>query len=153
MSLKPVSVRFIGPLVEPLCMYDVLVGIDNADDGRATAQGDAIADLPAQEDEVTAHLCHVFEDNPEAASVHQIAAVRRARETLVDADVECVHYEASGDPGDELLAAATDIDADAICVSGRKRRPSAKAVFGSVTQDVILGSDVPVLAVPAPSES
>jgi len=134
-------------------MYDVLVGIDNADDGRATAQGDAIADLPGREDAVTAHLCHVFQENPEGASVHQIAAVRRAREALDDAGIDCVHYEASGDPADELLAAATDIGADAICVSGRKRRPSGKAVFGSVTQDVILGADVPVLAVPAPGES
>ncbi|MFD1571918.1 universal stress protein [Halorubrum laminariae] len=134
-------------------MYDVLVGIDNADDGRAVAQGDAIATLPTRTDEVTAHLCHVFRDNPEGGSVHQIGAVRRTRETLADAGVDCVYYEASGDPADELLAAATDIDADAICVSGRKRRPSGKAVFGSVAQDVILGADVPVLTVPAPNDS
>ena len=131
-------------------MYDVLLGIDNADDRRAVAQAEAIADLPAAADTVTAHLCHVFQDNPEGASVHQIASVRRARETLEDAGVNCVHYEASGDPADELLAAAADIDANAICVSGRKRRPTGKAVFGSVTQDVVLGTDRPVFAVPAP---
>jgi len=89
---------------------------------------------------------------PRGASVHQISAVRRARETLEEAGINCVHYEASGDPTDELLAAADDIDADAICVSGRKRRPTGKAVFvfGSVTQDVILGADRPIFAVPAP---
>ena len=134
-------------------MYDVLVAIDNADDGRAVAQADAIADLPSSADEVTAHLCHVFQENPEGASVHQVSAVRRARETLESAGVDCVHYEASGNPTDELLAAARDVGADAICVSGRKRRPSGKAVFGSVTQDVILSAEVPVLTVPAPSES
>jgi len=131
-------------------MYDVLIGIDNAEDSRAVAQAKAIADLPSTDDSVTAHLCHVFQENPEGASVHQISAVRRARETLEEAGVNCVHYEASGDPADELLAAADDVDADAVCVSGRKRRPTGKAVFGSVTQDVILGSDRPVFAVPAP---
>ncbi len=133
-------------------MYDVLVGIDNADDNRAVAQADAIAGLPTAADEVTAHLCHVFQDNPEGASVNQLSAVRRARERLAEAGVNCVHYEASGDPADELIAAAESIDADAICVSGRKRSPTGKAVFGSVTQDVILGSDRPVITVPAPEE-
>ncbi|PAU83199.1 universal stress protein UspA [Halorubrum salipaludis] len=131
-------------------MYDVLVGIDNAEDSRAVAQAEAIADIPTEEGAVTAHLCHVFQENPEGASVHQISAVRRAREALEDAGIDCVHYEASGEPADELLAAAADVDADAICVSGRKRRPTGKAVFGSVTQDVILGTDRPVFAVPAP---
>ncbi|WP_144923430.1 universal stress protein [Halorubrum salsamenti] len=131
-------------------MYDVLMGIDNAEDRRAVAQAEAIADLPTEEGAVTAHLCHVFQENPEGASVHQISAVRRAREILEEAEVNCVHYEASGEPSDELLAAAADVDADAICVSGRKRRPTGKAVFGSVTQDVILGTDRPVLTVPAP---
>lgn len=133
-------------------MYDVLIAIDNADDRRGIAQAEAVADLPCAADEMTAHLCHVFRDNPEGASVHQLSAVRRARETLEAAGVTCVHYEASGDPADELLAAAEEVDANAICVSGRKRRPTGKAVFGSVTQDVILGSDRPVFAVPVPSE-
>ena len=131
-------------------MYKVLIGIDSADERRAVAQADAIADLPAAADEVTTHLCHVFRDNPEGASVNQLSAVRRARERLEEAGVNCVHYEASGDAADELLAAAENIGVDAICVSGRKRSPTGKAVFGSVTQDVILESDRPVIAVPAP---
>jgi nucleotide-binding universal stress UspA family protein len=133
-------------------MYDVLIGLDNAADERAVAQAEAIADLPHAADETTAHLCHVFRDNPEGASVHQISAVRRAREALEAAGVDCVHYEASGDPSDELLAAAEAVGANALCVSGRKRRPTGKAVFGSVTQDVVLGSDRPVIVVPAPPE-
>jgi len=133
-------------------MYDVLIGIDNAEDDRAVRQAEAIAELPTEEGSVTAHLCHVFEKNPEGASVHQMSAVRRARETLEEAGIDCVHYEASGDPADELLAAAADIDADAICVSGRQRRPTGKAVFGSVTQDVILGADRPIFAIPAPRD-
>ena len=133
-------------------MYDVLVAIDNAKDERAVAQAEAITDMPTTEGSVQAHLCHVFQENPEGASVHQISAVRRAREVFEAAGVDCVHHEASGEPADELLAAAADVDADAICVCGRRRRPTGKAVFGSVTQDVILGTDRPVLAVPAPKK-
>ena len=130
-------------------MYDVLIALDD-DEGRATAQAGAVADLPNAPDGVTAHLCHVFTDNPEGASLSQVASVRRAREILEDAGVSCVHHEASGDPAPEVVAAAGSVDADAICVAARKRRPSGKAVFGSVAQDVILSSDRPVLAVPGP---
>jgi len=133
-------------------MYDVLLGIGLDDEPRAIAQAEAVIDLPGDPDEVTAHLCHVFRDNPEGASVHQIGTVRRAREILEDAGVNCVHYEANGDPGEEILAAATDIDAGLICVSGRKRSPAGKVVFGSTTQALVLNADRPVLAVPGPNE-
>ena len=131
-------------------MYDVLLAIGLDDEARAVAQAEAVADLPRAPDEVTAHLCHVFRDNPEGASVHQLGTVRRAREVLEAAGVTCVHYEASGDPGEELLAAADDADADLVCVSGRKRSPAGKAVFGSTTQTLVLNADRPVLAVPGP---
>ncbi len=133
-------------------MYEVLLAIDN-DETRAIAQARAVADLPTASEEVTVHLCHVFTDNPEGASVNQLSAVRRARERLEDAGVTCVHYEASGDPGAEIVAAATSIDADVICVSGRKRSPAGKAAFGSVTQQVVLSSDRPVLTVPLPADA
>ncbi|WP_423995087.1 universal stress protein [Halorubrum trapanicum] len=133
-------------------MYDVLIGVGLDDESRATAQAEAVVDLPGDSDEVTAHLCHVFRDNPEGASVHQLGAVRRAREILEDAGVNCVHHEASGDPGEELIAAADAADVDLICVSGRKRSPAGKAVFGSTTQTVVLNADRPVLTVPVSAE-
>ncbi|SDF51568.1 Nucleotide-binding universal stress protein, UspA family [Halorubrum xinjiangense] len=133
-------------------MYHVLLGVALDDESRAIAQANAVADLPGDPSDVTAHLCHVFQDNPEGASVHQLGTVRRAREVLEAAGVTCAHYEASGDPGEELISAAEDVDADLICVSGRKRSPAGKAVFGSTTQTVVLNADRPVLAVPGPDE-
>lgn len=133
-------------------MYHVLLGVALDDESRAIAQANAVTDLPGDPSDVTAHLCHVFQDNPEGASVHQLGTVRRAREVLEAAGVTCAHYEASGDPGEELISAAEDVDADLICVSGRKRSPAGKAVFGSTTQTVVLNADRPVLAVPGPDE-
>ncbi len=129
-------------------MYEVLLGIGPEDERRATAVAEAVAGLPAADREVRAHLCHVFGDNPEGASVDQIGTVRRAREVLEAADVTCVHHEASGDPANELMATADEVDADAICVSGRRRSPTGKAVFGSTTQTLVLNADQPVLTAP-----
>ena len=131
-------------------MYDVLLGVGLDDESRAIAQAEAVADPPAAAAEVTAHRCHVFRDSPQGASVHRLGTVRRAREVPADAGVDCVHREASGDPAEELIAAAADVGADAICVSGGKRSPAREAVFGSTTQALVLNTDRPVLTVPGP---
>jgi nucleotide-binding universal stress UspA family protein len=53
--------------------------------------------------------------------------------------------ESSGDPADQLLEVAQDEDANLIVVAGRKRSPTGKALFGSVTQSVILNAERPVM--------
>ncbi|GGL61072.1 universal stress protein [Halocalculus aciditolerans] len=124
-------------------MYTVLVAIDD-DRERALEQAEAIADLPGR-DEVEAILFHNFEDNPEGASVNQVAAVRRAREKLEDAGVTVQLAEGSGESTESILDAADDHDVDAVCVAARKRTPAGKVLFGSVTQGVILSSSRPVI--------
>jgi nucleotide-binding universal stress UspA family protein len=124
-------------------MTDVLLGIDQSVD-RAMAQTETVLDL-FDTDDITAYLLHDFVDNPEGASVVQIKSVRRARDRFRDAGVTVELLEESGDPAQSILDAADDIDADAICVAGRKRSPAGKALFGSVSQSVILNTDRPVL--------
>lgn len=124
-------------------MYTVLIAVDDSRE-RALAEAEAVADLPGR-DEVEAILFHNFEDNPEGASVSQVAAVRRAREKLEDAGVETELAEASGEPTESILEAAEHHDADAICVAARKRTPAGKVLFGSVTQGVILSASLPVI--------
>ena len=124
-------------------MYKVVVGIDTNEE-RALAQAKAIADLPAQK-EVHAILLHDFIDNPSGASAPQVAAVRRAKERLETAGIEVSLEESSGDPAAAIIDLAEELDANLICVAGRERSPTGKALFGSVTQSVFLGTERPVL--------
>jgi nucleotide-binding universal stress UspA family protein len=94
---------------------------------------------------VRAILVHIFTENPEGASVAQLGSVREAREILEDAGVEVELDESSGDPADIILDIADEVDADVVGLGGRKRSPAGKALFGSVTQSVILNTDRPVL--------
>lgn len=53
----------------------------------------------------------------------------------------------TGDPAEEVLAYAGSVDARYLVVGGRAQSPVGKALFGSVTQSVLLDSDRPVLTV------
>ncbi len=51
--------------------------------------------------------------------------------------------------GQRLVELADEIDADMIVLGGRGRSPAGKALFGSTTQEVLLGSPCPVTFVRA----
>ena len=52
-----------------------------------------------------------------------------------------------GEPVTEILEEANHIDAKYIVISGRKRSPAGKALFGSTTQSLLLSADRPIVAV------
>lgn len=130
--------------LQPSAMYEVVVAVDT-DEARARRQAETVAALPASDASVHATILHDFTDNPEGGSVGQVAAVRRAREVLEAAGVEVTLRESSGDPATAIVELADELDADLICVAGRKRSPAGKALFGSVAQDVFLETERPVL--------
>lgn len=125
-------------------MYEIVVGIDENEE-RAIAQADAITDMPLEFESVHATLLHDFTENPEGASVMQVASVQRAQERLEESGITVTLEEASGDPAESILNLAEQRDADLVITAGRKRSPTEKVLFGSVTQAVILGTDRPVL--------
>ncbi|WP_135854839.1 universal stress protein [Halorussus salinus] len=129
-------------------MYQILAAI-GTDEDRALEQAETILDLPRNGD-VSVTLFHDFADgNPEGASVHQVGAVRRAAERLEEAGIEVGYAESSGDAAETILRTADEMDADLLCLAPRGRTPTGKALFGSVTQQVLLEGDRPVLVVGA----
>jgi len=125
-------------------MYHVVIAVDEETD-RARRQASAVVDLPNAAEEVHVTLLHVFTENPGGASATQVGSVRRAEELLESEGVAVEVAERSGEPAASVLDFADGEDADCICVGGRSRSPAGKAIFGSVSQSVILQADRPVL--------
>lgn len=133
-------------------MYRVLLPLDT-DEDRALAQAQYVAELPDASDSVEAILLFVFhgegdelpEDLRQFDSATRVGSVRRASEFLGDRDVETTIVEDSGDTVEDILDVADEYDVESVVLGGRKRSPVGKAIFGSVTQSVILETDRPVV--------
>lgn len=125
-------------------MYHVVIGVDDNED-RAVACAEAVADLPGDGSETRVTVIHSFTENPSGASAAQIASVREVTDYLEERGIQVEVTESSGDPAEQILDVASDTDANLIVVAGRKRSPTGKALFGSVTQSVILNADRPVM--------
>lgn len=81
------------------------------------------------------------------------AAVARAREAGVEAEVELLAGEHSADLAAELVGMAEGTEASMIVVGSRGRGPVAGTVLGSVSQSLVTHATIPVLVVHAPAES
>lgn len=64
---------------------------------------------------------------------------------VVDADYELVGLV--GNPSEEVVDYADDVGARYIVVGGRARSPTGKALFGSVSQSILLKSDRSVVTI------
>lgn len=52
-----------------------------------------------------------------------------------------------GSPADEIISVGEEVDAHYLVIGGQRRSPTGKALFGSVTQSVLLQADRPVVTV------
>ena len=107
----------------------VLAADDDADDlaNRLAATAADIAD-PSRTEIV---LAHVFDED-------ECKTARSRLNLTADAEVT-------------PTTIADEVDADMIVLGGRGRSPAGKALFGSTTQEVLLGSPCPVTFVRAAS--
>ncbi|OVE84080.1 universal stress protein [Natronolimnobius baerhuensis] len=125
-------------------MYEILLAIDDSK-SRARSQVEAIVDIPVDSSSVRIHVVHVFTDNPSGATIQKLGSAKTVKRALSDHGIDYQLEERSGDPATEIRDYAVTHDVDLICLAGRKRSPAGKALFGSVTQDVILNTERPVL--------
>ncbi|AEM57576.1 universal stress protein [Haloarcula hispanica N601] len=137
-------------------MYTILVPVD-ADEDRARGQAAFVAELPAAETDVEAVITHALtkeeaEAPEEIRNVERISTVRLVRDYLEDHDVDVQLAEGQQPPADGIIDLAEEFDVDQIVMGSRKRSPTGKAVFGSVSQQVLLEADDPVTVVGSRAE-
>lgn len=133
-------------------MYRVLLPVD-VNESRALAQAEYVATLPDAANAVEALVLFVFDETSDDVpdehrrfnTATRVGAVRRASERLEEAGVDVNVLEESGDPVDRILETAEERAVESIVVGGRKRSAVGKAVFGSVAQDVLRGTSLPVV--------
>jgi len=81
---------------------------------------------------------------------HEDSAKRFAKEfvrnTIPNADTERVEGRGRvGDITDQILAEASAVNPRFLVISGRRRSPTGKAVFGNTAQQILLQADCPVV--------
>lgn len=136
-------------------MYRVLVPVDESE-RRADVVTQVVTSLPNAAEDVEAVVLNVFEEfevsgEGEAVNSEDVYdeesfpdSVHRVVDALETAGIAVTERREHGDPADRIVEVADDIDADTIVMTGRKRSPTGKVLFGSVVQSVMLSADRPV---------
>jgi nucleotide-binding universal stress UspA family protein len=139
-------------------MYRVLLPV-GGDAENALAAADAVTSLPNAADEVEAVILNVyegFEVSGEAGRVdsedvwdeeNYPESVDAVEDRLAAAGVETSKRREHGDPADTIVEVAAELDVDNVTMSGRRRSPTGKMLFGSTTQSVLLAADRPVTVI------
>ena len=65
-------------------------------------------------------------------------------------DHEVHEYVRGATPAEDLLAAASEFDADLLVIGYRRRTSAGKFVLGSHAHEILMGAECPVLAIVAP---
>lgn len=127
-------------------MKTILLCIDT-DVKRAKRQVESITTLPLKTDDVKIVIYHVFRGDE--ADAKRLKSVIETIDKLEEAEFTFEVRQSSGDITRNILEMADELNVDTISLAGRKRSPTGKALFGSITQDVILKSNRPVILSPA----
>lgn len=90
-----------------------------------------------------------FEDfsvSQQASSAREIAR-RFVRHSLDDVDWDRVEVRGRvGSVTEKILAEATAVEPRYLVISGRRRSPTGKAIFGNTAQDILLSAECPVVS-------
>lgn len=79
-----------------------------------------------------------------AAKGAQQFAANVANEVLADLDVDITSIGRLGEVEEKVLAVADEFECDHLFITGRRRSPTGKAIFGDIAQSLILNFEGPV---------
>ncbi|MGM0605741.1 MAG: universal stress protein [Halobacteriota archaeon] len=125
------------------------VGVD-----LARTYGDTLIALhviPTEEYESHRRSIEAIPELADVTITQKVGSAKTIAETMVREtieDLEGVQFEPRGRVGDvaeEILDAVAEIDPRYLVMSGRRRSPTGKAIFGSISQTVLLNVDCPVV--------
>ena len=135
----------------------ILAPVDRSEKGKHVLQE---ASALAEAFDAELHALHVLrrsdfvdlertsvKETGKAADIDEVKQTAKeiAEEAAADIDIEATFVGRMGDPTDVILKYAEDNDARYIVLGPRKRSPTGKAIFGSVSQSVLLDSACPVV--------
>lgn len=143
-----------------MALETVLVAVGPKDERRIAPVTDAVLDV-ARPTGATVVLLHVFsetayqegvesagydpDDPPPAHTVaSRLETVSALADELREAGVDRRIRGEVGSAGSSIVRAAEEIDADLTFVSGTKRTPTGKVVFGRTSHHVLMNAPCPV---------
>ncbi|RQG89967.1 universal stress protein [Natrarchaeobius halalkaliphilus] len=139
-------------------MYQVLLPVDSNED-RAIDAANVVRSLPGPPGDVHVTILNVQKELDVSDGDGNARSEDWYDETDFPPAIDAVkrHLEDDGfvvetrrehtDPAEGIITVAAEIGADQIVMSGRKRTPAGKVLFGSVTQSVLLNAETSVTAV------
>ncbi|MFB6268854.1 MAG: universal stress protein [Halobacterium sp.] len=138
-------------------MYDRILVPTDGSDSMATVYEHA-ADIASRRD-ATVYVLYVVDDRAfltlddemQTEALAQLKAEGRealadAADEFADAGVDVETELRRGDPGEEILGYVDDADADLVAM-GTRRGDFEESMLGSVSREVVVSADVPVLTV------
>ena len=144
-------------------LQTVLLVVGQSDEGRLHGLTQTTVDIAGPADASVA-LAHVFTSDeyqqarenldfeehsqvtPDAIAT-RYKTIRELAGSMADAGIDYTEHGRLADEddvGEQIVSLADAVDADLVVVGGRQRSPTAKAVFGSTAQEILLNAPCPV---------